>query len=192
MRLRCSFLAGALAVVLLPGCRQDMHDQPKLRGYRESAFFDDRRSVRSPIEGTVARGQLREDDGFFTGAAGGVLLEELPFALDAVALARGRERYDAFCSPCHDRTGSGKGIVVQRGYKPPRSFHLDEVRRMPVGYYFQVMTEGFGVMPSYAAQISPRDRWMIAAYIRALQVSQYVRIEDIPATERAALEKGDD
>jgi len=181
-----------LAMLAASGCRQDMHDQPKYKGYRISHFFDDKRSVRPPIEGTVARGHLDEDEGFFTGTRAGALLQDLPFPVDGEVMARGRERYNAFCSPCHDRVGNGGGIVVLRGYKAPRSFHMDEVRRLPVGYYFQVMSTGFGVMPSYAAQISPRDRWVIAAYIRALQVSQSATLDDVPDSERAALEKADD
>jgi mono/diheme cytochrome c family protein len=174
------------------GCRQDMHDQPKFKGYRASQFFKDSRSARLPVEGTVARGQLEADEPFSTGTEGGALLQELPFPLDRAVLDRGRDRYDAFCSPCHDRTGSGRGIVVQRGYKEPRSFHTEEVRNMPVGYYFQVMSNGFGVMPSYAAQISARDRWVIASYIRALQLSQHAAVDDVPASQRTALEKAND
>lgn len=181
-----------LAIGMLSGCRQDMHDQPKYKDYRASKFFDDQRSARPPIEGTVARGRLNDDEAFFTGTAAGALLQDLPFPLDRDALTRGRERYNAFCSPCHDRTGGGGGIVVLRGYKQPRSFHTDEVRSMPVGYYFQVMTKGFATMPSYAAQISPRDRWVIAAYIRTLQLSQHAGINDVPDADRAAVEKTDD
>jgi mono/diheme cytochrome c family protein len=181
-----------LFVLATVGCRQDMHDQPKFRGYRPSKFFKDGRSVRLPVEGTVARGRLEAGGAFFAGTEGGELLQELPFPLDRAVLDRGRERYDAFCSPCHDRTGSARGIVVQRGYKQPRSFHTEEVRNMPVGYYFQVMSNGFGVMPSYAAQISPRDRWAIASYIRALQRSQHATVDDVPADERAALEEPND
>jgi hypothetical protein len=185
-------LGTLLFVALGTGCRQDMHDQPKYRGYRASKFFDDHRSVREPIEGTVARGHLDEDEGFFTGSADGALLETLPFPLDRQGLARGRERFDIYCTPCHDRTGSGRGIVVQRGYKQPRSFHTDEVRSMPVGYYFQVMTNGFGVMPSYLAQVSTRDRWVIAAYIRTLQLSRNAALADVPESMRDALEKKND
>ncbi len=169
-----------------------MHDQPKYRGYRSSKFFDDHRSVREPLEGTVARGHLNEDEAFFTGSAEGVILEDLPFPLDRQVLDRGRERFEIYCTPCHDRTGSGRGIVVQRGFKQPRSFHIEEVRDMPVGYYFQVISSGFGVMPSYLAQISPRDRWAITAYIRALQLSQNATVNDVPEHERAALEKKND
>jgi hypothetical protein len=178
-----------LLIAAVSGCRQDMHDQPKYRGYRPTNFFDDRRSVREPLEGTVARGQLNEDEGFFTGAAKGALLEELPFTLDRQVLDRGRERFEIYCTPCHDRTGSGRGIVVQRGYKQPRSFHTEEVRNMPVGYYFQVISNGFGVMPPYLAQVSPRDRWAITAYIRVLQLSQNAAVNDVPEAERAALEQ---
>ena len=181
-----------LLLVTASACRQDMHDQPKYRGYRASTFFDDHRSVREPIEGTVARGRLDDDEAFFAGSADGAPLEKLPFPLDRNVLDRGRDRFNIYCTPCHDRTGSGRGIVVQRGYKQPRSFHTDEVRNMPVGYYFQVMSSGFGVMPSYLAQISPRDRWAIAAYIKTLQLSQNATLADVPASERGDLEKKND
>jgi mono/diheme cytochrome c family protein len=188
LRIVVRLCALLLTVAPISACRQDMHDQPKYKGYRASGFYDDLRSARPPIEGTVARGHLNDAEGLFTGIEDGALLQQLPFPLEPDLLARGRERYDTFCSPCHDRTGGGGGIVVLRGYKRPRSFHTDEVRRMPVGHYFQVVSNGFGVMPSYAAQISPRDRWVIAAYIRVLQLSQNAVLGDVPEADRAALE----
>jgi mono/diheme cytochrome c family protein len=178
------FIAAGLA-----GCRQDMHDQPKYRGYRASDFFDDKRSVRAPIAGTVARGRLDDNEAFFTGTVGGEALAKVPFAVDREALERGRERFEIYCTPCHDRTGSGRGIVVQRGYKQPQSFHSDRLREMPVGYYFQVTTNGFGVMPSYHAQVSARDRWLIAAYVKTLQLSQHAAFADVPQSEQPKLEQ---
>ena len=187
------YMLGCLLILsALPGCRQDMHDQPKFRGYRISHFFDDSRSVREPIDGTVARGHLDDNEAFFTGADGRDVLAKIPVELNRDTLARGRERFDIYCTPCHDRTGGGNGIVVQRGYKHPQSFHSDRLRQMPAGYYFQAMTNGFGVMPSYAAQVSPRDRWLIAAYVKTLQLSQHATLADVPDAERPGLEQKND
>lgn len=181
----------ALSLVLtLPAaaaCRQDMHDQPKFRGYRGTSFFPDRRSARPAIPDTVARGMLHEDTAYYTGKTGGKPVAELPMPLTADLLARGRERFDIFCSPCHDRTGSGLGMVVRRGYRRPNSFHTDRLRESPVGYFYDVMTNGFGAMSDYSAQIPPEDRWAIAAYIRALQLSQRAKLSDVPEEERAKL-----
>jgi hypothetical protein len=164
-----------------------MHDQPKFRGYRGTSFFPDKRSARPAIPDTVARGTLREDARFFTGKADGKPIAELPVPLTAELLARGRERFDIFCSPCHDRTGSGLGMVVRRGYRRPNSFHTDRLRDSPVGYFYDVITNGFGAMSDYAAQIPPEDRWAIAAYIRALQLSQRAKLADVPEEEKARL-----
>jgi mono/diheme cytochrome c family protein len=165
---------------LLGACRQDMHNQPKYRGLRPSAFFADGSSARPLVEGTVARGTLEEDEAFFTGKIDKVTVKEFPFAIDEKVLNRGQERYNIYCSPCHDRTGSGNGMVVQRGYKQPPSYHQDRLRNADVGYFFDVITNGFGAMPDYRAQIAPRDRWAIVAYIRALQYSQNAPAADVP------------
>jgi len=153
------------------GCRQDMHDQPKYTAYRPSDFFADRRSARPIVEGTIAQGQLNEDELLYAGRVGGELATVFPFAVDAAVMQRGRERYDIFCSPCHGLTGEGDGMVVQRGYRRPSSFHIDRLRQAPPGHVFDVITNGFGAMPDYAAQIPVRDRWAITAYIRALHMS---------------------
>jgi hypothetical protein len=152
--------AAALAILCAVGCRQDMHNQPKYRPLRASAFFADGSSARPLVEGTIPRGTLQADTAFFTGKArGGVLVKELPFPVTQEVLDRGQERFDIFCSPCHDRTGSGNGVVVQRGYRQAASFHIDRLRQVEIGHFFDVMTNGFGVMPDYRAQITPRDRW---------------------------------
>jgi mono/diheme cytochrome c family protein len=164
-----------------------MHNQPKYRPLRASEFFADGTSARPLVEGTVARGMLQEDAAFFTGKVGTTLVAELPFAVDQHVLDRGQERYNIFCTPCHDATGSGRGMVVQRGYRQPISFHADRVRQMPVGHFFDVMTNGLGAMPDYRAQIPPRDRWAIAAYIKALQLSQHVPAADIPGGDPTKL-----
>lgn len=185
-RLRTCIAAGLLLVVA--GCRQDMHDQPKYEPLEGSAFFDDGRASRPLLPGTVARGQLDEDEVFYTGTRAGAPVAELPFAATLEVLQRGRQRYDIYCSPCHDRVGYGRGMIVQRGYQAPPSFHQARLRQVPVGYLFQAITNGFGVMPSYAAQIQPRDRWAVVAYIRALQLSQNAQPDDVPPAERGALE----
>lgn len=177
------------ALVLVAGCRQDMHNQPKYRPLRASAFFADGASARPLVEGTVARGTLQEDEAFFTGKVGNTLVAELPFPVTQEVLDRGQQRYDIFCAPCHDGTGNGRGMVVQRGYRQPVSFHTDRVRQAPIGHYFDVMTNGLGAMPDYRTQIPPRDRWAIAAYIRALQLSQRTPAADIPGGDPAALSK---
>jgi mono/diheme cytochrome c family protein len=155
------------------GCRQDMHDQPKLKPYAESGFFADQRGSRQLLPGTVARGQLREDRVLFTGLVEGKPAAELPFPLTQDVLERGQQRYLIYCAPCHGQVGRGDGIVVRRGYRKPTTFHDARLRGEPVGYYFDVMTRGFGAMPDYAAQVPVRDRWAIAAYVKTLQLSQY-------------------
>jgi len=161
-----------LLLVLAGACRQDMHDQPKYRPLRPSAFFPDGRSSRPRIEDTVARGEL-------------VAAAEPP--MSAALLARGRERYDIFCSPCHDRVGNGGGMIVERGFRRPPSFHIDRLRDAPDSHFLAAITDGFGVMPSYAAQIPPADRWAIVAYVRALQLSQHAELTDVPEAERGRL-----
>jgi mono/diheme cytochrome c family protein len=170
----------AICLSLVSGCRQDMHDQPKYRGLRPSVLFADGASARPRIEGTVARGTLQEDEAFFTGKVGNVAVKELPLAVDEQVLDRGQERFNIFCSPCHGQTGAGNGMVVQRGYRQPPSFETDRLRQADAGHLFDVITNGFGVMPDYRVQIAPRDRWAIVAYIRALQLSQHAAASDIP------------
>lgn len=168
-------------------CRQDMHDQPKYRPLRATTFFADGSSARPLVEGTIARGTLQEDEAFFTGKSGGAAVAELPFAVDEHVLDRGQERFNIYCAPCHDRTGTGRGMVVQRGYRQPPSFHDERLRTAPAGHFFDVMTNGFGAMPDYRAQIAPRDRWAIVGYIRALQLSHRASPSDIPGGDPTKL-----
>ena len=190
-RRRGSWLPRALAIgALLFGaaaCRQDMHDQPKYQPMEHSSFFEDQRAARPLLPGTVARGHLDEDEAFFTGKAGDKLVETVPLPVTRELLLRGRERFDIYCSPCHDRVGTGRGMIVQRGFKRPPSFHDDRLREVPDGYIFQVISNGFAAMPSYAVQVPPHDRWAIIAYIRALQYSQHASFSDLPPQERAKL-----
>jgi mono/diheme cytochrome c family protein len=178
-----------LAVLASAACRQDMHDQPKYRPFRESEMFADHRSARPLVPGTVARGSLREDAAFFTGKSGNDFIAAIPVKVTPELLARGQERFQIFCSPCHGRTGRGDGMIVQRGFKAPSSYHVDRLRAMPVGYFYDVITNGFGAMADYSAQVPPADRWAIAAYIRTLQYSQYAPAGDVPQDKRAELEK---
>lgn len=182
--LRKLSLFGLLVILLLAGCRQDMHDQPRFKPLAKSDFYPDLRSSRPPVAGTVARGQLHEDTYFYTGKIGNSPGDNMPFPVNEDVLARGRERFDIYCSPCHSRLGDGNGMIPQRGFRAPPSYHTERLRKAPLGYFFDVMTTGFGAMPEYASQIPPRDRWAIVAYIRALQLSQNATVADVPAGQK--------
>ena len=184
---RLGVVVSSWLVMALAGCRQDMHNQPKYIPLRESTFFGDARSARPVITGTVARGHLRDDSLLYTGKINGADATVFPFAIDDAVMARGRERFDIFCSPCHSRTGAGDGMIVRRGYRHPPSLHDDRLVAAPVGHFIDVMTNGFGAMPDYAEQVSIRDRWAIAAYIRALQASARATVADVPADQRGKL-----
>ena len=178
----------AFGFVVAAGCRQKMADQPRYEPLVGSTFFSDDRAARPFVEGTVARGQLRDDEHLYRGRQRGKLVDTFPFPVTRAVLARGQERFNIFCSPCHDRVGMGQGMVVRRGYRAPPSMHIDRLRQMPAGHFFDVMTSGFGVMPDYAQQISAEDRWAIVAYIRALQLSQHATLADVPEDQRQQLE----
>ena len=181
-----------LILLLMTACRQDMHDQPKYIPLRESTFFTDARSARPVIAGTVARGQLHDDPLLYTGKVnnpGSSDATMFPMAVDDTVMARGRDRYDIYCAPCHGRTGAGDGMIVRRGYRRPPTFHQDRLRESPVGHFFDVMTNGFGAMPEYATQIRAEDRWAIIAYVRALQLSEHATVADVPADRRADLDR---
>jgi mono/diheme cytochrome c family protein len=165
-----------------------MHDQPKYVPLRQSTFFNDARSARPVIEGTVARGQLHDDELMYGGKVNGQEATLFPMRVDAAVMARGQERFNIYCSPCHGRTGLGDGMVVLRGYRRPPSIHQDRLRNAPVGHFFDVMTNGFGAMPDYAAQITAEDRWAIIAYIRALQLSEHATIADVPPADRSRIQ----
>jgi mono/diheme cytochrome c family protein len=177
-----------LCVAAAAGCRQDMHDTPRYEPLESTTFFRDGRASRNLVANTVSRGSLREDEHLYQGTIGGQLTDTFPMPVTAEMMARGRERYNVFCAPCHGRTGQGNGMVVQRGFRAPPSFHDERLRSAPVGYYVNVETNGFGAMPDYATQIPAADRWAIASYIRALQFSQRASMEDVPADRRGELE----
>jgi mono/diheme cytochrome c family protein len=181
-------LLGASALLLtVAACRQDMHDQPKYRGLRGSDFFADGQSARPLVANTVARGHLNEDALLYSGKDGQNDATEFPFPVTDQVMARGRERFDIYCSPCHGRTGNGDGMVVRRGFRRPPSYAEERLRTAPVGHIFDVITNGFGAMPDYQAQIPVGDRWAIVAYVKALQLSMYAPIDDVPAADRGKI-----
>ena len=188
MRTNLTLGALVLSLAVLSACRQDMHDQPKYIPLRPSDFFADGRSARPLIEGTVARGYLDANVLLYTGKGpDGKPSNEFPMPVTKELLLRGQQRFNIYCSPCHDRTGNGNGMIVRRGYRHPPTYHSDRLRQQPNGYFFDVITRGFGAMPDYAAQVQPEDRWAIVAYIRALQLSQQASINDVPAADRSQL-----
>jgi hypothetical protein len=174
--------------IVLAGCRQDMHNQPRYRPLAPTDFFGDGRSERPVVEGTFARGHLRVDKARYTGKEDGMDVTEFPFPITRPDLLRGQERFNIYCSPCHSRTGDGNGMVVRRGFRQAASYHTEKLLKAPIGHFFDVMTNGFGAMPSYASRVEPDDRWRIAAYIRVLQLSENATIGDVPPDRRAELE----
>jgi mono/diheme cytochrome c family protein len=178
-----------LVAALTAACRQDMHDAPRYDPLEASTFFPDGQAARPFVVNTIARGQLREDDHLYLGRVNGELANVFPMPVTAAVMARGQERFNVFCSPCHGPTGAGNGMIVQRGFRAPPSMHEERLRTAPVGYYFDVMTNGFGAMQDYASQVPVSDRWAIAAYIRALQLSQRATMDDVPADRRAELDR---
>jgi mono/diheme cytochrome c family protein len=167
------------------GCRNEMYDQAKAKALSESDFFANGQTARPLPQDTVPRGYLHEDKAMYAGlGADGKFVSDLPVHLTRELLDRGHERFDIFCSPCHGRQGDGLGMIVQRGFKQPASFHSDRLRQQPIGYFFDVMTQGFGQMSSYSVQVPPEDRWAIAAYLRALQLSQHASVADLTPSDR--------
>jgi hypothetical protein len=180
-----SGLALIAAIALWSGCRIDMHVQPKQNPLSRSDFYPDQRSARPLVEGTVARGQLHEDTYFYTGRIGDNPGDVMPFPVTREVLERGRERFNIYCAPCHSRTGDGNGFIPSRGFsRMPPSYHIPRLQKAPLGYFFDVMSNGFGIMPDYASQITPEDRWNIVAYIRALQLSQNASMKDVPSGQK--------
>ncbi len=173
--------------LFLTGCRRDMFQQPRDNPLSASDFFPNGAGSRPLVPNTVARGHLDENVVFYTGKVGTNLVEGFPIAVTPELLERGRERYEIYCSVCHGRTGDGRGMIVQRGFPQPPSYHIDRLRQAPAGYFYNVITQGYGVMYSYAARVEPEDRWAITAYIRALQLSQNAQIADVPSNQRAKL-----
>lgn len=174
-----------LLVAATSACRLDMHVQPRQNPLSRSDFYSDQRSARPLVEGTVARGELHEDSYFYTGKFGSTPGDVMPFPVTKAVLERGRERYDIFCAPCHSRVGDGNGFVPARGFaRRPPSYHIPRLQKAPLGYFYDVITNGFGIMSDYASQIPPQDRWDIVAYIRALQLSQNATTADVPERQK--------
>ena len=188
MSKRTLTLATLVAAALLVSCRQDMHDAPRYEAFESSPFFEDGRTMRPAVPGTVARGRLREDDHLHRGMQGDELATSFPFELTRADLERGAERFGIFCSACHDRTGSGNGMIVQRGFKRPPSFHEERLRDASPGHFFDVMTRGYGAMYDVADRVPAEDRWRIAGWIRVLQRSQSGQLTDLDPAARAGLE----
>ncbi len=178
----------ALTTLVAAGCRQDMHDTPRYEAFEASASFPDGRASRTAPAGTVARGWLRDDEALYTGKVAGQIVEQFPFPIAHADLLRGQQRFNIYCTPCHGKLGDGHGMVVQRGLRQAASYHQDRLRTEKVGYFYDVITNGFGAMQGYAEQIPVRDRWLIVAYVRALQLSQHASVNDVPADQRAALD----
>ena len=180
----------AAAGIVGAGCRRDMFQQPYSKPLARSDFFQDNQMASRPLVAhTVARGHLEADSIFYRGKVGTNLVNAFPIPITREVLERGRERFDIYCAPCHGRTGEGNGMIVQRGYPAPPSYHIDRLRAAPVGHFFDVMTQGYGVMYSYAQRVEPMDRWAIAAYIRVLQQSRNSTLAEVPADQRASLER---
>jgi hypothetical protein len=182
---RASFHLALLlaASVLLSSCGLNMYEQPNARVFEPLPFDDSRSSMQPILEGTVSRNRGAVDPVFFSGQSEGGLASELPFPVTLEVLERGQERFNIYCAPCHNYTGDGLGVIVQRGMVQPRSFHDPAVRGQPVGYFFNAATNGFGRMFSYASRVPPEDRWAISAYIKALQLSQFATPEDAAAAQ---------
>ncbi len=189
----------AVALLVLPGCRSEMYEQPRYEPFEPSSFFEDGSSARPLVAGTVPRDDPRgappagvPDEVFYAGWSQGKLVESVPFPVDRAVLERGQERFRIYCTPCHGELGDGRGMIVRRGFNPPPPYASEELRMQPIGHYFDVMTRGFGTMYSYASRIPPRDRWAIAAYIRVLQLSQHAEAANLPAEDRNRLPAADE
>lgn len=190
LSLRWTLRAGAILFSsLLTSCRQDMHDQPRYKPLAATDFFGDGRSARPAVEGTVARGHLRIDQARYSGKVNNEDIDYFPFSITRADLERGQQRFNIYCSPCHSRTGDGNGMIVRRGYRQAASYHTEKLIKAPVGHFFDVITNGFGAMPSYASRIEPDDRWRIAAYIRVLQLSQDATLADVPPEMQSELDR---
>jgi mono/diheme cytochrome c family protein len=181
----------SLTVFALVGCRQDMHDQPKYKPLGETKFFADNRQSRADVPHTVARGDLRDGDSeFYSGKSAKDAktdVDVFPITVNKDLIQRGHQRFDVFCSPCHGRLGNGLGMIVRRGFKQPPSYHIERLRTAPVGHFYDVITNGYGSMYNYAAQITPRDRWAIISYIRTLQYSENQKVDTLSADAKAKL-----
>lgn len=187
MRRALFITAGTLGCLTLAACRRDMQDEPRYKPLAASEFFSDHRSARPMVEGTVARGHLEIDEARYTGKIAGDDVDQFPIPIAKADIERGETRFNVYCTPCHGRLGDGNGMVVLRGFRQPPSYYSERLINAPVGHYFDVITNGFGAMPSYASRVQSDDRWRIVAYIRALQLSESASVNDVPADQRQNL-----
>lgn len=177
-----------LAALFVSGCRREMYDQPRGDPLKASDFFADGAASRTPPPGTVAQENFHADASYNTGRTGTNFIADVPFPITRAVLARGRQEFDIYCSVCHGRTGKGDGMIVQRGFPAPPDYEIDRLRAAPTGYFYDVITRGYGAMLPYANRIESTDRWAIAAYIRVLQLSRHATLAEVPPAERAKLE----
>jgi mono/diheme cytochrome c family protein len=187
LRNRIHIAGGTLLLLALTACRDDMHNQPRYKPLAGTDFFGDRRAARPAVEGTIARGHLRIDEARYNGKIGGEDIDQFPIPIAKADIERGQERFNVYCTPCHGRLGDGNGMVVQRGFRQPPSYYSERLMKAPVGHFFDVVSNGFGAMPSYAPRVTPDDRWRVIAYIRALQTSVSGKLGDVPADQRQNL-----
>jgi len=193
-------LIAAAALALVAGCRGgvssdppvhvvgDMDWQPKYQPEEASPIFQDGRAMRPLVEGTVAQGHLDEDDAFYRGKQGDTFVAKAPVEVDEKLIQRGQDRFNIYCTPCHDKSGSGHGMVVKRGFPPPVDLASDRVRGLPDGEIFNVITHGVRNMPSYRKQIPVEDRWAIVTWVRVLGHSQHGSVNDVPADMKSRIE----
>jgi mono/diheme cytochrome c family protein len=186
-RYRTARVAALGFLILLTACRRDMQDQPRYKPLAASSFFSDGRSARPMVEGTVARGHLHIDEARYTGKIGGEDIDQFPIPIAKEDIERGQSRFNVYCTPCHGRLGDGNGMVVLRGFRQPPSYYSDRLVHAPLGHFFDVISNGFGAMPSYASRVQSDDRWRIVAYIRALQLSESASVNDVPPDQRQNL-----
>ncbi len=187
--MNCALSGFVLLALGVSSCRQDMSNQPKAKTYSKSEFFPDETSARPIPPHTVPRSGAEKNDAFYTGLTNDILVAQLPMKVTPELLARGRERFDIFCATCHGRSGEGDGEIVQRGFPAPPSYHIERLRNAPIGHFYDVITNGYGVMYPYAAQLEPNDGWAIAAYIRALQLSQNIQVGELTPNEQENLKQ---
>ena len=187
MRNRIFIAGSSLLLLALTACRDDMHNQPRYKPLAASEFFGDRRSARPEVEGTIARGQLRIDEARYTGKIAGEDITEFPIPITKADIERGQARFNVYCTPCHGRLGDGNGMVVMRGFRQPPSYYSQRLMDAPLGHFYDVISNGFGAMASYASRVTSDDRWRVIAYIRALQLSESAKLSDVPADQRQNL-----
>ncbi len=189
MRHFCGALVAVTGMLALSACKENMYEQPKFLPDQRNYYFPQEQVDRKPVANTVPRGPIDDGFPFYTGETGGVLATTFPVPVTLDLVSRGREEFEINCSVCHGRDGYGQGMIVQRGFPPPPSFHSDRLRNAPVGHFFDVITNGYGAMYPFGSRVSPSNRWAIISYIRALQFSQNAPANQLEPVDQAQLEK---